>query len=69
MNKEKNPFIEQLIGEIEKLLNRFSDVEHQLIQKDIQLATLEFELALQKKYYALLRESYLNIVRLNKFSK
>lgn len=64
MGEEKNPFIEQLIKEIEKLFKRFSDTEHQLVQKDIQIATLEFELAIQKKFYALLRESYLKIIRM-----
>lgn len=44
--------------------NRFSDVEHLIVQKDIQIATLELELALQKKFYARLRESYLNMMRL-----
>ena len=48
---------ELIIREIEKYLSKFCEIEHQLIQKDIQLATLEFELALQKKFYALLREA------------
>ena len=55
---------DKLFQEIEKRLDRFSDVEHLIVQKDIQIATLELELALQKKFYARLRESYLNMMRL-----
>jgi len=55
---------DKLFQEIEKRLDRFFDVEHLIVQKDIQIATLELELALQKKFYVRLRESYLNMMRL-----
>ncbi len=66
MKEEKNPFIEQLVSRVEKLLSKFSDAEHQLVQKDIRIATLEFELGIQKKFYSLLRESYLNVLNSKK---
>ncbi|HNA62861.1 MAG TPA: hypothetical protein PKW79_07280 [Rhabdochlamydiaceae bacterium] len=56
---------DKLFQEIERRLERFSDIEHLIIQKDIEIATLELELALQKKFYARLRESYLNMMSLN----
>lgn len=66
MKEEKDPLIEQLVKEIEKLFEGFFDTEHLLVQKDIQIATLEFELALQKKFYAMLRESYIKILRMQR---
>ena len=63
MKEQSNPFVEQMVREMEKLFKQFSDMEHVLVQKDIEIATLEYELGLQKRFYALLRESYLKLTR------
>ena len=58
MEEQVNPFIEQMRKEIGKIIDKLFETEHQIIQKDIEIATLTLELGLQKKAYALLRQSY-----------
>ena len=58
MKEQINPLIEQMRKEIRKVIDKLFETEHQIIQKDIEIATLTLELGLQKKAYALLRQSY-----------
>lgn len=64
MQEQFNPFIEQICREIKTLLDKHFEIEHQLIQKDIEIATLNLELGLQKKSYALLRQSHANLLEI-----
>ncbi|HEX2580294.1 MAG TPA: hypothetical protein VHK67_07830 [Rhabdochlamydiaceae bacterium] len=62
MEERSNPFVEQICREIEIILDKHFEIEHQLIQKDIEIAALTLELGLQKKSYALLRQSHTNLL-------
>lgn len=63
MEDRNDPLIRQVCGEIKKVLNEHFEIEHQLIQKDIKIATLNIELTMQKHIHALLRQSYANLLK------
>ncbi len=63
MEEQLNPFVDQMRKEIRKIIEKLFETEHQIIQKDIEIASLTLELGLQKKAYALLRQSHSNLLK------
>lgn len=63
MEEQVHPLTKQVCEEIKKTLNEHFELEHELVQKDIVIATLIFELGLQKKSYALLCQSYTDLLK------
>ena len=63
MEEHLNPFVDQMRKEIRKIIDKLFETEHQIIQKDIEIAALTLELGLQKKAYALLRQSHSNLLK------
>jgi hypothetical protein len=54
MEEQIHPLIKQVCEEMKKILKDHFELEHKLVQTGIEIATLTFELGLQKKSYALL---------------
>jgi hypothetical protein len=63
MEEQVHPLIKQVCEEMKNILKEHFELEHELVQKGIEIATLTFELGLQKKSYALLCQSYTDLLK------